>query len=133
MKPSTLFASLAIAAATGVTALLAVLPVYASQSCTSTGGETLCTSSSSTLLEETGPTLLLFLTIPVLITVLGLVGTLVLWPLFVRWLNAGVFVFLCVLTGLSIGLLYFPAALLLLVSVALTDRNEPVIANSKVG
>ena len=133
MKRSTLFASLAIAAATSATGLLTVIPVYASQSCTSSGGETRCTSSSSTLLEETGPTLLLFLAIPILITVLGLVGTLVRWPLFVRWLNAGVFVFLCIITGFSIGLFYIPAALLLLVSVALGDGNDPVLGQSRVG
>src|SRR5688572_22513321 len=125
MKQSTLLASLAIVAAAGATVLLTIWPVYRSQSRTaSTGASMVCSTDSRTMLEESGAGVFFYLMIPILLSVLGFLVAFFQLPRVLGWINAGVFGFLCFITGFSIGLLYMPSALLLLVSVALDERKD---------
>jgi len=127
MASKHLFATLSLLAALAASGVLTFAPVYRSISCTadSNGAESArCISGSSTLVEENGTQVLVFLAIPVAIALLGLVSSVrpVRIPRFLEWTNVIVLLALVLLTGFSIGLLYLPAAILLLIAVLRNDR-----------
>ncbi len=115
--------------------LLLVVPVYKSVSSSavvegSTSSQTETTKTSElTLLEQSGPAVLLALIAPVLITLI---------PLLVRpcaprpWLLASAITLsvLCILAGFSIGLLYLPAAVALWVAAAISGTAQRTSGSS---
>ncbi|MEX0781030.1 MAG: hypothetical protein WD557_00150 [Dehalococcoidia bacterium] len=119
---------LATAAAVAGAAYMLVAPCCRSGSCETTPGSGVqgCTAESSeTLLEnEHDARVFTFAAVPVLLTA----GTTLLAfraprlriP---RWLAAGVFLFLCVLSGFTIGIYFLPSALLLIFSVGLDEAR----------
>jgi hypothetical protein len=102
-------------------------PTIRTGSCETTPGSGLqhCTESTETLLEDEDDARVIMLTaVPVVLTA----GTTLLAFLaprrrIPRWLMAGVFLFLCVLSGFSIGLYFLPSALLLIFSVGLDEAR----------
>jgi hypothetical protein len=95
---------------------------YSGQVCNvSPGGTSECASESSTLIEENGSRVLIPLAIPVIVT--GLIAAtlagMIELPRPAVWLIAGGLLGFCLLTGFSIGLFFLPAALLLVIAVAM--------------
>jgi len=99
----------------------------------SSGSQAECTSEPKSLLEDNEDnTLVLLATVPLAFTGIGLP-----WAIHppsvkaLRWIFAGVFLFLCLLTGFTIGFLFLPAALLGLVVVAIDNRSATAAAQSR--
>ena len=100
-------ATLLVALATA--ALLAVLPLSRSESCTSTSEspEVLCESSTSTLLEHEGSSVLVVLLVPAALAAIG-----VLRPTTAVLRGVAVALTVCVVLGAaSIGLFFLPTLL----------------------
>jgi hypothetical protein len=119
---------MAVLLAAGGAGWLLVADFYTSLACTpAVGGGLNCVTSHQTLIEHEGPRVLWLLAVPIAVT--GLVAAL-LWmtawkPL--EWSLAGLLLAACMLTGLTIGSFFLPAALCLLAAVALDRRpsEEP--------
>ena len=127
MASKNLFATLSLAAALAASALLIFVPVYKNVSCTvdpNAEESTTCVSGSSTLLAENGAQILVFLAVPVVLALLGLLSTVIPTriPRFLEWINVIVFLALVLFTGFSIGLFYLPAAVLLFIAVLRNER-----------
>lgn len=86
-------------------------------------------SSEATLLEQNGPSVLVALIAPVLITLMPLlVRRSVRRPWFLA--SAITLTFLCILAGFSIGLLYLPAAVALWIATAVSRRADTSVESS---
>jgi hypothetical protein len=96
--------------------LLAFLPVYSSESATATSGGAVSTSSGrATLLDVNGPGVLVVLLVPVALATLGLIGSARRRRVLI-WVAGGLLLGFALVSGLSIGLFYLPAAVALLLS-----------------
>ena len=117
-----LLATAALGAALGAALFLVLAPSYTERSCTVTaGGEEVCISSSRTLVEENGNWVLAFVALPIALTAVVFVSATDLLPLprAAGWAAVVILLAGCLITGFSIGLLFFPAALLALAAMAL--------------
>ena len=88
----------------------------------SSSGAVTSSSDSATLIAENGAWVILLLCVPVALAVLGLVGAARRRRALV-WVPAAVLLVFVLLGGFSIGLLYLPAALALLVAAGLTEAR----------
>jgi hypothetical protein len=102
-------------------------PTIRTLSCETTPGSGVqeCTESSETLLENEDDAHVIGLAaVPV-----GLTASTTLLALLApsrripRWLMAGLFLFLCVLSGFTIGIYFLPSALLLIMSVGMDEAR----------
>jgi len=116
-------AALALITALVSGAALIFVDSSSSQTCTTgPAGSESCVNGSSTLIEENGAWVLAYLAVPVVLTLAGLVAIRLGVRRWLQWLIAGVFLFLCIITGFTIGTFYLPSALLLLLAVVTNRR-----------
>ena len=123
LRAKSLLAILALVAVCGASALLAVLPVYQTQRCITTGSEEVrCTTEKRTLIEESEDAAP-FLLIPVLVVGLAAATTFVSHPAgnVVTWVIAVIVLLFCLITGFSIGVFFVPGALLLIAAAAVDN------------
>ena len=128
MRAATVLGLLSIALALAGAAFMLFGPSVREVSCQATPGGTPgrseCTESSASLLDsEDDARIIALAAVPLILTA----GTTFLTfqaprPKAPRWLLAGVYLFLCLLTGFTIGIFFLPSALLLIASVA-TDQT----------
>lgn len=95
------------AVALATAAVLTVVPAYSGESCATTaGGTAVCTSSSETLVEHEGATVLLVLLVPAAIAALGVAR-----PTRMVLQGLAIALTVCVVLGAaSIGMFYVPTA-----------------------
>lgn len=116
---------LAVAAAVAAALYLTLADFYTSQSCSMTAGSdrVVCTvSDGSTLLEENGRRVLWLLAVPIVATagVAAVIASgLPAWP---GWIVALLLLSASIMTALTIGLFFLPAALLSLLAMVLYGR-----------
>jgi hypothetical protein len=134
VKAPAVLAGLALAAAILAAGFLTFADTYSGQTCTATaGGDPVCASESSSLIEENGAWVLALLIVPIALSAVGLLATLPRFdlPWFLGWTVSVSYALLCVISAASIGFLFMPSALLLLVATALNGhrrtyrRDEP--------
>ena len=126
MRASLAFAVTGLAAAIAAGLLLVFSNAYSGSECAAEiDGAAVCHSSGRTLLEENGSGVLAWLALPTLLATILLALSLT-GARFARaasWVVVVGLCAFCLLTGFSIGLFYFPAAVLCLLSVL---RHRPV-------
>lgn len=120
VKTSTLMFGLALAAAFVVSGVLVFAETYSTLTCTPEG----CVSGSSTLIEENGTWVLAVLALPAML-VLATIGAVYLAvPRGIPWGLAAFFLGACLISAASVGIAYLPAAGLLIIALALSQRNK---------
>ena len=119
----TLLATAALGAALGAALFLVFAPSYTERRLHGyVRGWEFCISSSRTLAEQNGDWVLAFVALPVALSAVVFVSATGLLPLprSVGWAALVVLLAGCLITGFSIGLLFFPAALLALFAMLLS-------------
>ncbi|MEO8540708.1 MAG: hypothetical protein ABI577_13295 [bacterium] len=118
-----LLAGSAFLAAVVAALYLGLADTYSSESCSAAAdGVTRCTQSGETLAEANGNGVLWLLLIPILMTTAVLVGAVLRAPGWLTWSISGLFASLCVVSALTIGGFFFPAAVLALAAAAAAGR-----------
>jgi hypothetical protein len=131
-----LLASLSVAASILAAGFLTFADTYSRESCVLIApGSRVCTSETSSLIEENGTQVLALLVVPVLISGAGLAAILPRFdlPWFAGWLVAVGYAVLCVIAMFSIGFFFVPSALLLLAATALNGYRRAYRADGAPG
>ena len=128
MRAATTLAGLAVVLAFLAASFLLLADTYSGQTCTASaaGGVPVCTSESSSLIEQNGSWVLALLAVPLLFSAAGFLATLQRFnlPWFAGWVVAVSYALLCVVAAASIGFFFVPSALLLLIATGLNGYQR---------